>query len=117
MTKTQFFAVAMIALFAISVTSIGQIRFLDDHVEPETEVEMHVNILEKGQEDVKLSVYVPELDIYIPNRGLDIPSNKPLGKMIFYDIGENPEPGEYLVRVRAFSDGRGVSQYRHIIIE
>ena len=120
MHKTQFIAFAFIAMmFMTGVTGIGQIRFLDDTISPGSEVEIHANILNRVDSDadnVRLSVYIPELGYYMPFRGMDINERSSYGKMMFFDLEDDIEPGDYLVRVRSFSEGYSDSKYRYITI-
>ncbi len=120
MHKTQFITFAFIAMMLMAgVNGIGQIRFLDDIFSPGSEVEMHTNIINRGTqdvEDVRMTVYIPELGLYIPYRGIDIDEGSSYGKMMFFDLEDDVEPGEYLVRVRSFSKDHRTSTYRHITI-
>lgn len=120
MYKSQFFAFVFVALIATAgINSLGQIRFLDDHIAPGSEVEMHANILNKGENkinDVRLTVYIPELGFFQSFGEYDVKKNKPVGKMMHFNIEDDVEPDEYLVRVRTFTKGHWESRYRHIII-
>jgi len=108
-----------IFILVVGVNSLGQIRFLDDIVSPGDEVEMHANIINTGEDkvnDARLTVYIPEIGFFSSFGEYDVKKNKPVGRTMNFDIDDDAELGEHIVRVRTYTDGHWESRYRHIII-
>ena len=98
---------------------LGMVRTFDEFLVPGQELDILVNVMNynnKDLEDVKITVFIPELPLYFRSGTFDVESRESYGKLVFEDIPEDAEPGDYLVRVTVSNDDFKKSVYRYITI-
>ena len=122
MYKTPVAFALMAILLCVGVAgaqSFGQIRFLEDTIKPGTEIEMHTNIRNWGDTDVRnvrMTMYIPELEIYMPLGRFTVRAGTSRATMTHFNLGDDVEPGDYLIRIRTHSKNKWSSAYRHLIV-
>lgn len=120
MYKNQFIAITFVSLMLFAgIATFGQIRVLEIDSQQDSEIEIHANILNRGDakvNDVKLTFYVPELGIFLTEGKFDISSGRSIGRWMFLDIENSDEPQEYVIRLKIYNEGMPRTKYRHIII-
>ena len=111
-----------LVFIVFAMFSLSRIRFLDDHVEMGSEVEMHASIVNdvyeddkyQKQKEVRVIAYIPELGEVINSPRFDIDRHDSYGKMMWWDA---VAPGDYLVRITASNDDFSARKFRYITVE
>lgn len=91
-------------LFVIGITGfepLGMVR-LDETVRAGDELAVHVNTLNEGEDDldnVKVTAYIPDLEIIAKSRNFDLDDGEKQGRWLFIDIPADAQPGYYLVKI------------------
>ena len=113
MKKNSLF-VALLLMFSI----IGQIRFLDDYLNRGSEMEMHINTVnkvDKNLNDVRIQIMIPDLDDErIVSNTFDVEKKEKDGKFVFWDVPEDTKKGEYLMRIVVSNDEHKSVKYRYV---
>jgi len=110
----------IISLFAVLLLSgFGQIRFLDEVVYQNSDVEIHTNVVNNDKskmKDVSVHAYLPEAGIMINTNGFDVAKYSNTGKFLFWNTDSLPK-GEYFVRLHVHNDDTRDTKYRYIVIQ
>ena len=72
------------------------------------------NFLDEDMEDMRVTIYIPDLDIRESTRRFDIDSGDELTKRIILALPEGVEPGEYLARVTISNDELRRVKHRYL---
>jgi len=114
----------IVSIFAmLLVSGFGQIRFLNEVVYQNQDIEIHTNIVNnnnKKMEDVSVNAYIPELGVMMKTGNFDVLKDSNQGKFLFLNIGQETgcvPKGEYLVRLHVHNDRLRDTEYRYIVIE
>ena len=81
------------------------------------EMELHSNIVNNDPEDskdIRVVGYIPELGVIIRGTAFDVQDN--YGKFLWWDIPQDVQEGDYLVKITASNDDFRTSKYRYIHI-
>jgi uncharacterized membrane protein len=96
-------------LFVIGIMSyepLGMVR-LDEVVRAGDELAVHVNTVNEGDDEldnVKITVYIPDLEIIARSRNFDLGDGEKQGRWLFIDIPEDAQPGHYPVKITVKGD-------------
>ena len=114
----------IISLFAVLLLSgFGQIRFLDEVVYQNSDVEIHTNVVNNEgtkMKDVSVNAYIPELGVMIKTNNFDVLKESNQGKFLFLNVGREAgcvPKGDYLIRLHVHNDDTRDTKYRYIVIE
>jgi uncharacterized membrane protein len=78
---------------------------------------MHINVNNEGTkdlDDLSVRVLFYDLGIIFQTNSFDLDDRDTAGKLIFWDVPNNVEPGDYLVRITVSNDD--VREVRHRIV-
>tara|TARA_Y100000310_G_C20435773_1_gene693652 strand:- start:12 stop:365 length:354 start_codon:yes stop_codon:yes gene_type:complete len=115
-TKQIFILVFLV----LSIFSLSRIRFLDDHIMPGNELEIHTSMVNSGDDDiddVRVVALFQGLGEDIRVNHFDIQDNDNHGKFLWWDVPQTVPPGEYLVRITASNDDHSSRKFRFITVE
>jgi len=114
----------VISIFAVLLLSgFGQIRFLNEVVYQNSDVEIHTNVVNNDKDkmkDVSVNAYIPELGVMVKTNNFNVLKESNQGKFIFMNLGReagNVPKGEYLVRLHVHNDNTRDTKYRYIVIQ
>lgn len=103
------FAFAVLFLFGLSL--IGNVRHM---YYPDGELEMHVNALntgKAGQDDLHVTVFIPELDIYESSSGFDLDGGEKTSRFVSVYTPRSAAGDSYLARVVLSNDNVKRTRY------
>ena len=108
----------LMVFLVLSIFSLSKIRFLDEFIRPNGELEIHTSIVNNGDnDDVRIIAYIPELGEDIRSSSFDVQDNDNYGKLFWWDVPSTIPKGEYLVRITASNDNHRVRKFRYITVE
>ncbi len=107
-------------VLVLAVFSLSKIRFLNEYIGPDDELEMYTSVANRGDsddiDDVRVTVYFPDLGEIFRANTFDIDDNNAYGKHMWWNLGSVPK-GDYLVRISASNDNHRDTKFRYITVE
>jgi len=110
----------LLIILVLSVFSLSRIRFLDENLAYNSELEIHTSIVNNGNkdiDDVRIIGYIPELGEFIRGNHFDVQDNDNYGKLMWWNIPQTIPKGEYLVRISASNDKHRARKFRYITVD
>jgi len=112
-------------LILLLIFHLGSVRFFDEVLVPGQELDILVNVVNydtKDLENVKVTIFIPEMSLFFRTTSFDVEDRDIIGKVVFEDIPKDVNPGDYLVKVSIdyydenTKKDRKESVYRYITI-
>ena len=110
----------LLVLLVFSIFSLSKIRFLDEYITPNSELEIHTSVVNSGSrdvDDVRVVAYFPELGDFVSTNTFDVQDHDNYGSLMWWDVPATIPKGEYLVRVTASNDKHTKRKFRYIYVE
>ena len=107
------FFVLCIALY------LGQVRLFEEYLYPGQELDILVNVVNydyRDLDDVRVTVFIPEMGLYFRSRSFDVEDRDAYGSVVFEDIPKDAMKGDYLVKISIHNEDIEESTYRYITI-
>ena len=125
--KKILLSLIFIILFAFSIASLTlaleaensdlQVSRITTYDITEEEIAYRVNLenfIDKDMENLRVTVYIPDLDIRVITRRFDLDADKEITKKLILELPENVEPGEYLARITISNDDIRRVKHRYL---
>ena len=94
---------------------VGQVRY--NEYDPTDQFFIHTNLVNRDSstdiEDIKVTVFLPELGIFVPGNSIDVDSGETRATFNFFNEYSIPQ-GEHFVKVCASNDEVRRCKYRYI---